>query len=423
MITKAKRLLFSATIKDSSVVFVGNLISSVLGIIFTVLAARFLGPSNWGLVAGVGSLITILVALGDIGLGSAFFQVASGRWEDSAEREKIKRTYRDLFSLRLLTGIILFLILLAFSGFLSRLIFHSDNYLLMVFTALGFIASLLLDFQIFSIESKRDWKAAAILISLSNVFRIGFLAALYLAGKLTTESVLFVFSGSLFLVFLASLFFVGAKPKLSWSVAKTYKEVFKFSSWMGLNKIVSTASPRLDILLIIQLAGTYEAGIYGAASRLAVGIPMIVGSLATIIASRFALISDRNELRKYFSKSVGLSLVMSAIVLLGVLVAPLVISLFGDQYEQSGSVLQWLLVVQIPFVLSMPAVNILIYHFKMPKIITILSFLQLPTILLVNLLLIPKISIFAPIVALGIINMTTLVVAYYYALRKMGDKK
>jgi len=117
-----------------------------------------------------------------------------------------------------------------------------------------------------------------------------------------SDKVLFVFSGSLFLVFLASLFFVGAKPKLSWSVAKTYKEVFKFSSWMGLNKIVSTASPRLDILLIIQLAGTYEAGIYGAASRLAVGIPMIVGSLATIIASRFALISDRNELRKYFSK-------------------------------------------------------------------------------------------------------------------------
>lgn len=423
MINKIRKLMFSATIRDSSTVFVGNMVSSVLGIVFTILAARFLGPSNWGLIAAAGNLITILVAVGDIGLGSAFFQVASGRWENEVEKGKIQKTYRDLFSLRLFTGGLIFVVLLIFSRSLSQLIFHSDNPSLVIFSALGFLSALFLDFQVFSIESKKNWLAATLLISLSNVFRIGFLIVLYSAGLLTLGNTLFVFSGSMFLVFLVSLFFIHTKPRFDFKITKTYREVFRFSSWMGLNKIVSAVSPRLDILLIIQMAGTYEAGIYGAASRLAIGIPMVVGSLATIVASRFASISDKVELEKYFKKSVGLSFLISSFVLLGVLAAPAVISLFGNQYERSSSILQWLLIAQVPFVLSMPAVNILIYHFKKPQIITLLSFLQLPIVLTVNLFFIPRIGVFAPIIALGIINVLTMCVAYYYALSKIEAKK
>lgn len=422
MIDGVRRLIFSATIKDGSIVIAGNLTSSVLGIVFTILVARFLGPSDWGLVAAVGNLITILAALGDIGLGSAFFQIASGRWSEELHKERIYKAYKDLFTLRLIIGILVFLILLSFSNLLSQLIFKSNNYFLVLSAALGFLFVLLLDFQVFSIEAKKDWKAAAILISLSNVFRIGLLLIFYLLGSLSLESILLIFSGSTLLVFLISLLWIHTGVSSNIEITKTYKEVFKFSSWMGLNKIVSAVSPRLDVLLIIQLAGTYQAGIYGAASRLAVGIPIIIGSLATIIASRFASISDGEELKKYFNKSIGLSFVISLFVVLGIFVVPFVISLFGEQYKQSNLVLQGLLVAYIPFVLSMPAVNILIYHFKKPQIVTILSFFQLPIVLSVNYFLIPKIGIFAPVIVLGIINLLTMIVTYFYALKAMSKK-
>ena len=109
-------------------------------------------------------------------------------------------------------------------------------------------------------------------------------------------------------------------------------------------------------------------------------------------------------------------------LLSGILISPLVISLFGDEYEESRGILQWLLVGYIPFVISMPAVNLLIYALHKPKIIGILSLLQIPLVWWLNVYLIPLYGVWGAVAVHIVWNLSTLLVAYAFVGYYLGKK-
>lgn len=420
-IGQVRELVLSQTTKNTSVVFLGNVVSSITAIVFTILAARFLGPEGWGIVAAVGNLIPILVALSDFGLGASMFQYTSGKW-GTKEEGKARKAYQTSLSLRLLTASAISFILVVFSSFLSKIAFGFDEPMLAIIVSIGFLGFTLLDFQIFSLEAKQSWRVAAVFISLTNIFRVGLVLLLAWLGLLNLPTVLLVFSGSSFFAFLLSLFFISSMPILHKGWEEFVKNFASFSAWMGGNKIISVLASRLDILLVIQIAGAHEAGIYGAANRLALGVPLILGSFATVLASRFASLENKSQLLSFFKKSIFLSFVIAAGIVLGIIVTPLVISLLGADYARSTGVLQGLFLAMIPFALATPAVNILIYHFKKPSVITYLSIVQLLLIVLVSYYFLPTtIGIFAPVLALGISNVLSLVVTYIFAFKYLSQ--
>ena len=191
---------------------------------------------------------------------------------------------------------------------------------------------------------------------------------------------------------------------------------------MGVNRIASSLASRMDVLLLIQITGSYEAGIYGAANRLAIGVPLILGSFATVLAPRFASISNKDELLIFLRRSMGISALITFGLIFGVLVAPFVIFLFGPAYSDSSAVLQLLFISFIPSAISVPAVNFVIYSLKKPQIITAVSFLQLPIIVLVNVLFIPKIGPFAPAVALGLANLLMMISVFFITWKELRNK-
>lgn len=418
-LTKLSELILSKTAKDSSIVFLGNAVSSILGIIFTVLAARFLGPAGWGIVAGVGNLIPIIVAFADFGLGATVFQYTAGKW-GTKEEDKARRVYGTALAVRIFTVTVVSVFLILFSSWLAKFLFNSQDPVLIFLTTLGFLGVALLDFQTLSIEAKQNWVLAAVFISLTNVFRVGLLLFLIWVGQANILSVLVSFSGSALLVFLLSTIFLFNTPRLYSGWQEFIKKFSSFSLWMGGNKIVSVLGSRVDILIIIQLLGAYEAGIYGAANRLAMGVPLILGSFATVLAARFASVANKKELLSFFQKSIGLSGLIAAGLVLGVIVTPFITSFFGPEYARSKEILQLLFVSMIPFALSVPSVNILIYYFKKPGIITYLSIIQLVIIVFVNYLYLSTLGIFASVLAMGLANLLTMIVTYFFAFRYLA---
>lgn len=413
--------LLSTTVKNTSMVFAGNAVASALGIVFTVLAARFLGPSEWGIVAGVGNLIPIIVALADFGLGAALFQYTAGKWGTN-EEDKARRVYGTALAIRVLTVAAVSVFLILFSSWLAKFLFNSQDPVLIFLTALGFLGVALLDFQIFSIEARQKWLLAAVFISLTNILRVVFLVFLIWFGQVNIFNVLVVFSGSALIVFLTSSLFLFNIPKFHPGWQESFRKLSSFSAWMGGNKIVSVLASRVDILILLQLAGAYEAGIYGAANRLAMGVPLVLGSFATVLAARFASLRDKSETVIFFKKAFRLSFVIVIGLIAGIIVTPLIIALFGPEYVRSREVLQWLFAAMIPFALSVPSVNILIYYFKKPSVITYLSFLQLVIIISISYLYIPSLGIFAPVLALGLSNTLVLFVTYVFSLKYLSQK-
>ena len=415
-------LIFSKTAKDTSIILIGNMCSSLLAIIFAIFAARSLGPENWGMVAAVTSLIAILVAFGELGMDAGLLKFVSKLWKDN-KIEDAKAVFRTLFTVRIILAITITILLLAAAPSVARAAFSSNDVSLVHFSALGFLTALIVDYQIASTQAKQHWAAAAILLTLTNVVRVVGLLILIYTNTIKLTTVLYVFTGAGLLSFAFSLYW----HQTPFGLAKNWRgilgEIVPFSGWMGLNKIISVFNGRIDVLLLISLASAYGAGVYAAANRLAMGVPIIVASFATVLAPKLATLDTKKELIIYFKKSLGLTLLIVAGLLFGILISPIVVKLFGPEYEKAGPILRLLLLSYIPFTLGTPAVNTLIYAFKRPQIIAIMTVIQSPLIVTANFLLIPKLDIYAPVLIIALTNTTSMLVSYYFVWRYLGHRE
>ncbi|KKR86099.1 MAG: Polysaccharide biosynthesis protein [Candidatus Woesebacteria bacterium GW2011_GWB1_41_10] len=403
-----KNLVFSKTAKDIYIVFVGNIVSFFFGIIFAILAARAIEPSGWGIFSAAGGLMVILFAFSELGLSSGLFKFVSGLWSEGKKRE-VDEVASVILTTRLITALVFSVLMIIFSKSLSGYFLKTDNSTLIYFTAFGLIGSLLIDFQVSFLQAKRIWLTSSALIALTNFFRMVFLLIFRFFGIFDISILFAVFFFSPVVTFLVSLLF--ERPTLSFSpkFLTIFKKVSKFSLWMGVNRSVGSISSRVDSILLIQLAGSFEAGIVGAARQLPNAVTILIASFATVIATRLASYKSEH-LIKYYRKTVLLSLLLGFGVLIGVVLVGPIISLLGPKYGLSAGVLKWLLVGLIPFALSNPSVNALIYTFHKPRIIALLSVIQLPLIILGNIILIPKFGIYGPVIVIGIWNLSTLVV-------------
>ncbi|OGY09557.1 MAG: hypothetical protein A2782_03365 [Candidatus Blackburnbacteria bacterium RIFCSPHIGHO2_01_FULL_43_15b] len=416
---KIKRLIFSGTAKNTSALFAGNMGGAVLAVLFTLLVARRLGPEEWGVVAAVISLITIAEALGDFGLASSLYRFFAKSLTEQKHQEA--EDFRHLaFFFRILTAGLVFLILVIFSGSISSLVFKTDDSFLTFVSGLGIFSYLMLDFQVASLQTRGKWGLSAFFIAFVNLIRLVGVYLLFAQGKLNLHNTLWMYSGTPLATLLLTFFWQPTRLAFvkHWTGAKN---LLFFSGWLGLNRIAAAIASRIDVILLLDISGAYQTGLFGASKQLAVGVPMLVGSLATVLAPRFATLEER-ALSRYFKKSIALSVFLAFGLLSGILISPLVISLFGDEYEESRGILQWLLVGYIPFVISMPAVNLLIYALHKPKIIGILSLLQIPLVWWLNVYLIPLYGVWGAVAVHIVWNLSTLLVAYAFVGYYLGKK-
>jgi len=70
-VDKIKKLFFSQTSRDTLISFSGLGTIAVVGMIFSIITARGLGPSTFGLFSALTALVTLLSSLGDLGISSA----------------------------------------------------------------------------------------------------------------------------------------------------------------------------------------------------------------------------------------------------------------------------------------------------------------------------------------------------------------
>ncbi len=72
------------------------------------------------------------------------------------------------------------------------------------------------------------------------------------------------------------------------------------------------------------------------------------------------------------------------------------------------------------FVMATPAVNAMVYAFEKPKMLSIITLVQLPVVLLIDYGLIPKIGVMAPVLAMALTNLMMMTASYFFVLKRLG---
>ncbi len=402
-IEKAKTLAFSSTAKDTYFLFAGNIASAFFSFVFTWFVARALSVSEFGVFSAVSNLVYIISPLVDLGISGGLVEFAS-YFRARGEEEKAKEFVKASFVARSLLLLLACVILVLVSPFWGERLFASSDFYLALWTVAILLGIFWSYFFSTTLQAYRRFITSAVVDNAYAAGRVMFVIFLSIGG-LTLYRALGAFALAGIVAFFAAYFTFGfsfLKKKPSFLV---YKKLISFSGWLGVNRVLSSISGRADIQMLAALAGATVTGYYSVASRLAFFIVVLASSFASVISPRLASMGDRSKEKVFIRKSLLAVLGISLGIVVWVLLArPFILLLFGEKYENSVAVFQWLALSMIPFVFTAPSVSAVVYALKKPKVIGVFSFVQTALIFVLNYLLIPKIGPYGPVVTYAVTN-------------------
>lgn len=421
-IKKFKTAALSATAKDTYVLFTGNLLTAFWGFLFTVIVAKALSISDFGIFSAALNLIIILIAVGDIGVSSGAVNFVS---EFYAKKNEIKSNeyIKASFIIRVLVALIILVIVAIFSPQISKSLIATSNYKVGLWAALLPIFLLPDSFFPFILQAKRKFLKATIIDNLFYLGRLSFAYFYYIKHMLTMDIAFWSYAIGFVLTLVLSLTYVNinflhSRPKLN-----EYKKLIKFSGWLGVNKIVSTVSGRLDITMLAALAGAGVTGLYSIPARLASFIVVLTGSFSSVLATRLSGFGNKESEKKYIIKSLYAVILITIGVIIWIIFAhPFIKLLFGEKYVPSVYIFQALSLSMIPFIFTVPSVTAIIYAMKKTSYIGIFSFFQIAAIFLLNFVFIPKYGPIGPTLTFGIVNSILLIYSWLIILRYYWGK-
>src|SRR3989344_3523099 len=128
-----KSIILSSTAKDSSILYLGNILSVAINFLITLLLTRSLTTSEFGIFVTGLIFLQLLVDLFELGINPALINLAS------SSKEKSVSYIRASFLLKVIIGIVVSLILIIFASPISLVFFKNNSMApIIIFSSLGF---------------------------------------------------------------------------------------------------------------------------------------------------------------------------------------------------------------------------------------------------------------------------------------------
>lgn len=418
--SQVRALATSGTAKDTIILFSGNFINAGLGFVYTLLVAKALSLNDFGVFSAVNNLVYIIIPLTDMGTTSGLVRFVA-ELDSKGKHAEAMKFVKAAFAFKLVMFAIASLIIILFADPVANNLLATENPEASYWVILISLGMFLSSFVPFVLYAKKEFLKSA-LVDVSYGFgRVAFVFPLLIGGLTLTEAYTsFAAAGIVsFLVILVvfGFSFLKANPNKS-----TYKDLLKFSGWLGVNKLISALASKIDVQLLALMASASAIGYYAIANRLAFFISFLAASYSAVIAPRFSSYNDPKTEINYIKKTTLALIPVGLGVIFWIIIARPFVSIFGEQYLPAVNVFRVLALAMIPFVFTAPSVTAIIYAIKKPKYIGRFSILQLVLVIALNVLLIPKIGVYSPPLVFGIINVLLLIYSWWIVIAHYRNK-
>ncbi|MEK7064460.1 MAG: oligosaccharide flippase family protein, partial [Patescibacteria group bacterium] len=251
---KIRKILFAQTTRDTLISFTGLGTIAVVGMVFTVIIARALGPTLFGLFSALNALVTLLSSMGDLGISSALVNFIP----KLADRRNI--LISTAFWFQITVSVILALALIAVGTNPGLVVPGSKAvHFVIIGTLTGFY--ILQGFALGIFNAEKKFFQASFIQGFDSTVKLAIVAGLFYTKNLNIELALLanVISCFLSLIYGFSGEFKNIRPIFP---RAQMAEILKFSKWVALSRLFSVMISRVDILLLNLMVGGFEAGIF-----------------------------------------------------------------------------------------------------------------------------------------------------------------
>jgi O-antigen/teichoic acid export membrane protein len=367
------KIFKTKTLKDSGITFLGVGINGILGLVFYLVLARFLGPLSFGIFSVAVTTLTLLTDIADIGSDTGTVRFV-GKYIQ-VEKEKALKFLKLSLKVRLISWLVVLVIGCLFSHFVViDLIGKPELDMPIRIAILGVGGALLFSFSTYSLQAvQKFWVWSGLNIGM-NLLRLVLLVGLIFLSLLNLDTGLILYIVIPFIGFFVGLFFLPKFLTIK-GESSVAKEFFSYNVWVAVFTLIAAISSRLDTFLSARLLTLRDVGIYSVALQLASIVSQVVFALGTVVAPKLSGMSNDEEAKKYLKKLqiFTLSLVVIGISI-GIPLAKIFIPiLYGNAYLESITPFTILLFAQSIFLLSIPVHMATFYYFGYPKLFVWIS--------------------------------------------------
>lgn len=308
-----------------------------LVLLASIILARLLGPTEYGIIGYASSLISLFAIAGHMGLNGIVVR------ELIKSPDKSDEILGSAFILKLLGMFIGFTLIVTYLMLFEKL--NSDIF---NFTLIASISLLLRPF--FVLEFWFHSQVKAKYIAISN-FSSSFLSSLLkIIVVVAGAGILYVSTATLLQVVLAIVLLTYFYKKYSGSELKRFnptwlmvKSLFQQGGIVFLGSIFAIIYLKIDTVMLKWFLGTEEVGIYAVASQISEAWYFIPTAIVASVFPSLIRLEQKGELEFYenitklFSVLLYLAVVVAFVVTL--ISDTLVTMLFGEEYERSALIL------------------------------------------------------------------------------------
>jgi len=363
-----KSILKTATLRQSGITFTGTVINGVLGALFFIIAARVLGPEDFGILSVTIVILTLISSVGDLGTNTGLVRFAARFIK--TEPLKALQYFKLAFQIKLAVALIVLVAGWTISPQVVLLIFNKPELLVPFRIALvGVGGSLLFSFVTSVLQTRQEFFKWSSIYIFTNLLRLILLYLFIYYGALSVITAMIAYISVTYVGFFVGLFLISYKFITVRGNVALGKGFINYNSWIFGITILTAISSRLDTLISARLISEVQLGFYSAANQLTQIIPQLVAALGTVIAPKMASMGDVAEFKKYLKKT---QLLVLAVAFLGLLSIPIVKFaipiLYGIDYLSAMPLFTILLISMLIFLISVPVHNAIFYYFSYPKL-------------------------------------------------------
>lgn len=382
-------------------------ISRFLGLVLIIYVARILGATEYGKFAFAMAFVSLFVIFSDFGLPRIVTREFSG------DKEKEKE-FSSVLSLKIFLSLgALFLILISSFFVIDDPGTRKVIWVLALFSLINGFSEIV--FAFFRARQHMEYESWANILKALVVTAIGFFVILNFPS-VKNLSYGYLFSAFVGLSFIL-IFFHFKVCHLTISFEKGIWQRFLAISWpLALTGLFGTIYTYIDSVMMGYWGQITETGWYNASYRIAIitTVPMGIIALTFFPVLSKLFKESREKLQNIWNYQMELMMVLALpLVIGGYVLAPKIInSIYGQSFSPSVLAFQILIIMVGIIFLSRPFEQVLIVSNQQKKIFWATFFGALINIIL-NLILIPKFSLYGAAIA-TVITFFIMLFSFFY---------
>jgi O-antigen/teichoic acid export membrane protein len=375
--------------KDSAIVLFGNLFGSGLGFLATILVTRTLGPAQFGIFSLALAVMGIATQISDLGISTGLVRFASLYLK--TDLQKANLMFKVSLKLKLIISMIVFIIGFLSSEALAIYIFENPQLIFPFKLAfIGALGSSLAGYISITLQSRQSFVKFTYINLISPFMRLIITVLLYLTYNLNLSSALITVITLPFMAFLiGSLIIPRDFLKTEGNEKEVLHQLYHFSKWILVSVFCVMIFQQLDVLMLGSLKSAEEVGYYSAAAQIPSAIILITGSLTTVLLPLTCALTGKHSIIYFVKKSLKYtSLIALAMTPVLIIAGPLMLLVYGNQYENSITVFKILFTIRLLDIIISP-LGLIYYIDNRPEIPAFVNLSQLIGNFIGNYLLIP----------------------------------